>query len=192
MRDFQGAIGYKNQPMVERYARRNNVTVEYADHLFEECKRFLVTGAIMRRPISPSKELDEMWHHFILHTSAYADWCEKFVGHFVHHNPTETPEIGTRSDMLETATKLFGTLDLKLWPGTGITACDSSCSGDAYCSESIKAETKANCTWHGCSGGCDHGCSADEVRKAKADCTACQSCNGEGVCASSVQVQASA
>lgn len=84
---------------------------------------------------SPSAALDEMWHHFILHTRAYADYCLKFLGRFVHHNPTDTPFVSGRAEMLEFAEALFGGIDRDVWPKVGVTACDSSCSGDNYCSE---------------------------------------------------------
>lgn len=29
-----------------------------------------------------------MWHTFILFTKPYADFCEKYFGHFIHHFPT--------------------------------------------------------------------------------------------------------
>jgi hypothetical protein len=37
----------------------------------------------------PSKAVDAYWHAFILHTRAYAQWCELAVGRFVHHTPAE-------------------------------------------------------------------------------------------------------
>jgi len=155
MRDFNGAIGYKNQPMVERYARRNNVTVEEAAHLFEECKRFLVAGAVMKRTFSPSKQLDEMWHHFILHTSDYAKWCEKYVGFFIHHNPTETPDTTNRSTLLQTAKTLFGDIDAGLWPTETIIACSSSCTGDNYCTgDDLRTKSAADCEIAECGGVC--------------------------------------
>ena len=37
----------------------------------------------------PSKVVDSMWHEFILHTSAYREWCELVVGRFIDHVPAE-------------------------------------------------------------------------------------------------------
>lgn len=33
------------------------------------------------------KEIDDMWHTFILFTKNYADFCDKFFGEFIHHQP---------------------------------------------------------------------------------------------------------
>jgi hypothetical protein len=35
--------------------------------------------------------MDEMWHAFVLHTKDYAEFCDRYLGRFVHHLP-ETAE----------------------------------------------------------------------------------------------------
>jgi hypothetical protein len=35
----------------------------------------------------PSQVADELWHEFILHTKAYAHFCDKAFGSFLHHTP---------------------------------------------------------------------------------------------------------
>jgi hypothetical protein len=37
----------------------------------------------------PSQVVDSMWHEFILHTSAYREWCNLVIGRFVDHVPAE-------------------------------------------------------------------------------------------------------
>ena len=37
----------------------------------------------------PSKIVDAYWHAFILDTRSYAAWCERTLGRFLHHTPTE-------------------------------------------------------------------------------------------------------
>ena len=37
----------------------------------------------------PSQVVDSMWHEFILHTSAYREWCDLVVGRFIDHVPAE-------------------------------------------------------------------------------------------------------
>src|SRR5262249_30259160 len=43
----------------------------------------------MRFVAMPSKVVDAFWHEFILHTRAYAQWCELTLGRFLHHTPAE-------------------------------------------------------------------------------------------------------
>jgi hypothetical protein len=35
----------------------------------------------------PSQVVDDLWHEFILYTRAYADFCDKAFGGFLHHTP---------------------------------------------------------------------------------------------------------
>lgn len=37
----------------------------------------------------PSVVVDEVWHEFILHTKNYAEFCEKYIGFFLHHTPND-------------------------------------------------------------------------------------------------------
>src|SRR3989344_2244393 len=132
--DLVGTMSYYNPEMVARYAKKHGVTIEAAQHLFEETKKFLVLAATMKDPISPSEELDEMWHHFVLHTKDYAEFCSKHFGKFIHHTPTETSFIGNRGEMMEQAIQLFGGVDVSIWPKAVAGApCDGggegSCTG---------------------------------------------------------------
>ncbi|MBI2013821.1 MAG: hypothetical protein HYS87_03280 [Candidatus Colwellbacteria bacterium] len=87
------ALAYENQNMVSRYTERYGVSMETAKVLFEECKKFLVACAKTKDPISPpNKDVDEMWHFFILHTKDYAAFCETYFGKFIHHVPTDKVE----------------------------------------------------------------------------------------------------
>ncbi|MEO8023197.1 hypothetical protein [Polaromonas sp.] len=45
----------------------------------------------------PSQLVDSMWHEFILHTSAYREWCDLVIGRFVDHVPAEV--LGRRTPM---------------------------------------------------------------------------------------------
>lgn len=42
-----------------------------------------------RQVAMPSKAVDAYWHAFILDTKGYADWCDRALGRFLHHVPTE-------------------------------------------------------------------------------------------------------
>jgi len=35
------------------------------------------------------KEIDDMWHTFILFTKDYADFCQRYFENFIHHDPTD-------------------------------------------------------------------------------------------------------
>ena len=38
--------------------------------------------------LTPSKVVDEVWHAHVLRSEEYAAFCSKYVGWYVHHQPT--------------------------------------------------------------------------------------------------------
>lgn len=45
----------------------------------------------------PSQVVDVAWHEFILSTRSYKDFCQKAIGRFLHHTPTEVMKTPTRA-----------------------------------------------------------------------------------------------
>ena len=43
----------------------------------------------------PSQAVDIAWHEFILFTKAYDNFCQKALGRFLHHTPTEAMKTAT-------------------------------------------------------------------------------------------------
>lgn len=43
----------------------------------------------------PSKAVDAMWHEFLLHTAAYAQFCDHAFGKMLHHHPAEAMPEGS-------------------------------------------------------------------------------------------------
>lgn len=51
-------------------------------------KQFFIAHAKSGKFVSmPSQVADDLWHEFILYTRAYADFCNKAFGRFMHHSP---------------------------------------------------------------------------------------------------------
>ena len=122
---FHAALSYENPALVARYAQRHGATLDDAARLFLECKKFLIVCALFPEPCSPSRAIDQMWHHFILHTRDYAAFCTGHLGGFIHHHPTERPRTAQRAKMLAFAERLFGRIERDLWPRSGTASCDS-------------------------------------------------------------------
>jgi hypothetical protein len=40
-----------------------------------------------------SLRVDEAWHQFILFTAQYADFCQRFFGRYIHHSPSNAPNV---------------------------------------------------------------------------------------------------
>lgn len=80
---------------------------EFAPDALKELKAFFVACAKKEMVLSPpSVECDELWHEFITHTRAYAAFCDKAFGEFLHHDADISPEL--LAECQENALKVFG------------------------------------------------------------------------------------
>ncbi|MGI5406637.1 glycine-rich domain-containing protein [Streptomyces chartreusis] len=84
--------------------------------------------------LAPSKLVDYGWHAFILHTVDYAEFCQRVVGCFVHHVPTdedEEPEHGGAAARERTLAAIHTagyTVDAELWRSTAdCNQCHAGC-----------------------------------------------------------------
>lgn len=56
-------------------------------------KRFLYCLQVLKdTALTPSEEIDEVWHYHILDTQAYHTHCQQVFGHYIHHTPANTRE----------------------------------------------------------------------------------------------------
>lgn len=85
---------------------------EKVDEYLCEIIRFLILKSIHQdfkaSLLSPlSKEIDDVWHCFLLHTEEYLSFVNKMTleyceqAHFIHHNPKGAFEEGPRMERLE-------------------------------------------------------------------------------------------
>lgn len=96
-------LAYENEDVVDRFASDFSVSHSDALEIFTEMKRWLWITARRRGngqehanfPLfNEAYAIDMMWHTFILFTQDYADFCDKYFGTFIHHQPK------TRKDTL--------------------------------------------------------------------------------------------
>ncbi|MET9123036.1 hypothetical protein [Streptomyces sp. NPDC004528] len=92
------------------------------------------SGQQHTRELAPSKLVDYGWHAFILHTVDYAAFCQKVVGRFVHHVPTDDGQAAAdagqmRERTLAAITAAGFTIDPELWPDMAdCTQCHAGCT----------------------------------------------------------------
>lgn len=99
-RPLQGVTRYSNGVLIDRFLSMYDIEEELAKQFFEETKKWLWLCSLaheVRRRQQTSFRLviddhlifiDEMWHNFILFTKDYHDFCMKYLGVFIHHQPT--------------------------------------------------------------------------------------------------------
>jgi hypothetical protein len=91
------ALAFEAPYVIERLVNDRIVaSVPEAEELFTEVKRYLVMSEVCDDVVVGmcSARVDEAWHAFILYTSQYADFCQRYFGHFIGHAPKNAPKAG--------------------------------------------------------------------------------------------------
>jgi hypothetical protein len=87
---------YSNKNVIVYHSTKNGLTINQTHDLFEQLKLFLYDCSISQERLNPTKEVDSIWHSFILHTEEYAEFCHSFFHKFIHHLPSSTNQyLGT-------------------------------------------------------------------------------------------------
>jgi len=77
----------------DRLARENNWSLQYALRAVFEYKKFIFLITISEKPMTPSDQIDQVWHLHLLYTQSYwIDFCRNTIGKEIHHGPTKGSE----------------------------------------------------------------------------------------------------
>jgi hypothetical protein len=104
-------LSYRHPEVVASYRRNHPASRSRADSLFTEMLRFLWLSQKHAREFRDNpgdeslnfslvmheemREIDNMWHSFILYTKDYTDFCLEKFGEYLHHEPdiaTKNPQ----------------------------------------------------------------------------------------------------
>lgn len=78
----------------DRLARENGWTIEYSIRTILEYKKFIFLLTITNHPLTPSDQVDQVWHLHLLYTQSYwIEFCENTIKRKIHHGPTKGGEI---------------------------------------------------------------------------------------------------
>ncbi len=72
-----------------RLARENGWTLHFSLRVIEEYKKFLLLACTSGHPVTPSDQVDQVWHLHLIYTRSY--WkvlCERILKTEIHHGPT--------------------------------------------------------------------------------------------------------
>ena len=76
-------------PFTSRLAREQGWSHAHAGRVVMEYKRFLVLAMTAGHPVTPSVQVDQVWHLHMIYTESY--WhglCRDVLGRELHHGPT--------------------------------------------------------------------------------------------------------
>lgn len=80
-------------PFSARLARENNWTPAYAQRVIAEYKRFAFLAVAAGHPVSPSEDVDQVWHLHLTYSENYWKvFCPEILGQPFHHHPTRGGE----------------------------------------------------------------------------------------------------
>jgi hypothetical protein len=116
-------LRYKNPDVVRRFQKDFPEKADRAEDLFMDLLRFFwgTKRHVLDRARSPKnsalefffimdedmREIDHMWHIFLLYTRDYMDFCERYFGEYLHHQPDLVPLFENEGFQFETNLEKF-------------------------------------------------------------------------------------
>ncbi|MBW4619977.1 MAG: hypothetical protein KME17_11560 [Cyanosarcina radialis HA8281-LM2] len=114
-------------PFSKRLARDNGWTQKYALRAIAEYKKFVFLAVAAGYSVTPSEQVDLVWHLHLTYTHSYwNDFCPNVLQMPLHHDPTQggAAERGKfvryYDRTLESYKKFFGTPPQDIWPGAEV------------------------------------------------------------------------
>ena len=90
IKDFELDEPSVSLTFTDRLARENGWTIEYSIRTVDEYKKFIFLLCIAEHPLTPSDQVDQVWHLHLLYTQSYwIDFCQNTIARQIHHGPTE-------------------------------------------------------------------------------------------------------
>ncbi len=82
----------------QRLARDNGWSLGYAKRVIDEYKKFTFLAIVAEHPVTPSDQVDQVWHLHLTYTRSYwQEFCPKVLQSSLHHEPSR----GGRSEKLK-------------------------------------------------------------------------------------------
>ncbi len=115
-------------PFSRRLSQEHRWSRDFTDRAMREYKRFAFLAVVAEHPVSPSDQVDQVWHLHLTYTRSYwQEFCDDILGMPLHHEPTKggASERAKHDDWyrktLESYTRIFGhTPPTDLWPPSEI------------------------------------------------------------------------
>ena len=87
------AFPFDESPVVvsfaARLARDNGWSIGFTARVISEYRRFVFLAVAARHPVSPSDQVDQVWHLHLLYTDSYwTRFCQNTLSMALHHHPT--------------------------------------------------------------------------------------------------------
>lgn len=111
----------------QRLARDYGWSLSEARAAIEEYRRFCFLAVVSETPVTPSEEIDAVWHHHLIYSRDYwSVWCSEVLKMPLHHDPTPggpDAQILYRRQYAQTLVlyeTYFGASGADMWPASHI------------------------------------------------------------------------
>lgn len=89
IRDFPLDDPQASFSFTDRLARENGWDLPYAIRAVNEYKKFMFLISLGKGPLTPSDQVDQVWHLHLLYTQSYWEEFREVLGTTIHHGPTK-------------------------------------------------------------------------------------------------------
>ena len=97
--------------------------------MLREVLRFMHLAAYCGHKLGPPRLLDLAWHEFILFTRLYDNFCRRYLGRFIHHEPGGDRDTnrGQLQQTLKFYNLYFGQPEPRFWGEHGYLSEPTDC-----------------------------------------------------------------
>ncbi|MGB6167728.1 MAG: hypothetical protein WBF52_09095, partial [Geitlerinemataceae cyanobacterium] len=89
IQDFSIDLSDSKFPFSQRLAKENGWSAEYTQRAIAEYKKFVFLAVVAGHPVTPSEQVDRVWHLHLLYTRSYwENFCPNVLQMSLHHSPT--------------------------------------------------------------------------------------------------------
>ena len=127
---LQEILEYKHPAVVRRFQKDHPAKADQAEQLFADLLTFFWASKKHQqekamRPYDEAldfvfimdeemKDIDHMWHAFLLYTQDYMDFCYKYFNEYLHHKPDVVPNYEVKAFDFEANLEKFLNYNLKV------------------------------------------------------------------------------
>ena len=109
----QEVLSYEQPQLIRKLQDKEGFAEEEAKDLFQDTLRFLYICGTGNGGHVPSARIDLAWHYFVLFTKDYRNFCNRFFGRFIDHQPGHQAETKAQTlqeikNTLAQARSVFG------------------------------------------------------------------------------------
>jgi hypothetical protein len=122
--DFEFDDDTSQQTFTDRLVRENGWKYKYVVRVIEEYKKFMFLVCLYNQPLTPSDQVDQVWHLHLIYTHSYwQEFCGNILKKEIHHGPTKggTKESSKFTDWYSRTLELYKTVfqetpPADIWP----------------------------------------------------------------------------